>query len=104
MKTLKKGDTFVLKPNTAFWRVKTQEELETERMSDVSIGRYLDDAGESILYSPMKRDDIKESTFAVVVRTKGIEWLGWNSRPKYLIEILTTIQGIPQYILVKRPA
>lgn len=98
---MQKKDTIVRPAGTWFWYVKTEEEIEHLRAHDRESGRFLDDAGEPLLYSSIGTGMFKEAAVVTITRRRGVPWPHWTKRPRHLVEGLTTIDGAPRLVLLQ---
>jgi len=97
---MSKLETIVCPKNSKFYYVKSSEELAAEQAADAKVGRFLDSAGESILYSNVASSSFLEDTPVTITRRRGVNWPHWSKRPAHLVEGLATIEGSPRIIMV----
>lgn len=86
MENMKRNVTIVVNRNLAnIWIKRTPEELSACRERDVAAGRFHDDAGEPILYSPyFGWGELETDTLEVTIRSLRPKWEHWLGRPKGL--------------------
>lgn len=94
-------ETVTRPKGSKFYYVKTADELDAERQADVNVGRFMNDAGESILYSRITSSVFREDTAVCITKRRGIEWPHWSARPTHLVEGLATIAGVPRIIMFR---
>lgn len=97
---MKAGDVVLVKARAKYWYNLSDEQLEDRRRSDAAAGHFCDSAGEPLLYSRISWQELKATTVATVVRTRGVPWYGWSRKPKGLIECFMDINGIPTKVMV----
>lgn len=86
MDNIKRGDkvTFTQQAST-IWLARTPEELQAVKDADIVAGRWHDDAGESILYSPYSGwVDVETNSIEVTVTSLRPKWGHYTRRPKGL--------------------
>lgn len=91
----------IQRAGTWFWYVKSAEDIEKLKARDREAGRFLDDAGEPLLYSSIGTEMFKDDTLVTITRRRGVPWPHWTRKPAHLVEGLATIAGVPRLILVK---
>lgn len=88
---------------TWFWYIRTQEELDQMAARDRESGDVLDAAGEPRLYAKVGSRMFKEATIVAVTRRRKVPWPHWTRKPKYLVEGLATVGGVPRLVLITDP-
>jgi len=83
-----KRDVVLIRAGTPFWQPLTPSEVQMLHDADRRAGRFMDDAGESIIHDHMTSDVIRDNTVATVLRTRGLKWTSWYRRPPHLVEVL----------------
>ena len=104
MANIKRGDVVkLILGGCAVWIVRTPEELQSLKDLDVAEGRFHDDGGEPILYSPYDTfpPDVNELDVTVTL-TRKIEWTHWAHKPKFLYEGMATIDGVERIVKFKQ--
>jgi len=96
---MKEHETVVLPWGTPIWYNKSPEEVEEERRRDVMTGNTLTSDGESRLYSTIGYFVLGQDVLAIITRRRGVEWNGFRTKPKHLVEGLVTLDGIPQLVM-----
>ena len=92
----------IVKPSGAkFWFIRSEEEMIRIKERDREAGRFLDSAGETLLYSPLGSGVFEENTVISVVKKRGLRWPHWTKKPKHLIEGIATIGGAPRVIMCR---
>ena len=82
VKRCHKGD--LVSVTGEIWYVKTPDDLRVERERDVAAGRYHDDGGEPILYSPYA--SVKVAWLLLHTTTARVDWKYWYKKPANLRE------------------
>ena len=112
MLPIKRGDVVkVVRGEFDVWIPRAAEELKALRDRDIAAGRWHDDGGEPILYSPYggfpsksKKDSDKwfpeqvDSLDVTVTLTRKVEWKHWGRKPKFLYEGTATIDGVVRIV------
>ena len=91
----KTNDVVVLPAGKTVYFTRSQEEVQALIDRDRATGNTMDCAGESRLYSSQGALRLLSDTTVVVTRTRGVEWGGWNKKPKGLMEGITDAFGRP---------
>lgn len=98
---MQKRELVIQRAGTRFWYVKSEEEIERLKARDRQAGRFLDDAGEPLLYSSIGAETFKDDTLVTITRRRGVPWPHWTRKPTHLVEGLATIDGVPRLVMVK---
>lgn len=98
---MQKRELVLRRAGTWFWYVKSVEEIEKIQARDREAGRFLDAAGESLLYSSIGTGMFEDDTLVTITRRRGVPWPHWTRKPAYLAEGLATIAGVPRLVMVK---
>jgi|GEM_PF-7111742 len=98
---MQKREFLIQRAGTEYWYVKSVEEIEKLKARDKEAGRFLDDAGEPLLYSSIGTGIFKDDTLVAITRRRGVPWPHWTRKPTHLAEGLATIAGVPRLVLVK---
>lgn len=93
----------VCQANTRFWYLKSEEEIDRRRTEDQRVGRHLDDAGETILYSAIGSGSLREPTVVTITRRRNVPWPHWSKKPKHLVEGIATVDGVPRLVMISLP-
>jgi hypothetical protein len=96
---VKEHETVVLPWGTSLWYNRGPEEIEAQRREDTLTGNTLTSDGESRLYSPIGYRVLRHNALAIITRKRGLEWNGFRTKPKHLVEGLVTLDGIPQLVM-----
>lgn len=116
MLPFKRGDVVkVVRGEFDVWIPRTPEELKALHDRDIAAGRFHDDGGEPILYSPYggfptkpKKDSEKwfpeqvDSLDVTVTLTRKVEWTHWGHKPKFLYEGTAMINGVERIVKFKK--
>ena len=98
---LKMRDIVIKHPGTRFWFIRSEEEMKRIEERDREAGRFLDSAGETLIYSPLGSGVFEENTVVSVIKKRGIKWPHWTKKPKYLVEGLATIDNCPRIVMIQ---
>lgn len=92
-------ETIIRPKGSRFYYVKSEDDLLAERQADIKVGRVMDSAGESLLYSRIAAAAFPDDTLVVITKKRGIEWPGWTKKPAHLVQGLATIRGVPRIVM-----
>lgn len=88
---------------TKYWWDRTPEQIDNLRSLDAAMGATLDSAGEPKIYNTTTWNTTTETLTCTVTKTRGVSWKSWFQKPTFLIEGITTIDGMPRVIKVRDP-
>lgn len=88
---------------TKYWWDRTPEQVDNLRSLDAAMGATLDSAGEPKIYNVTTWNTAQEPLTCTVTKTRGVSWQSWLRKPTFLIEVITTINGMPRVIKVRDP-
>lgn len=95
--------TLTLPAGTKYWFDRTPEQIDNLRALDAAMGQTFDSAGEPKIYNVTTSRTTKEDIVVTVTKKRGVSWNSWFKKPSYLIEAITTIEGMPKIIKIRDP-
>lgn len=101
MSKVTRGTVLTVGRADSHWLVRTPEEKDAARQTDIDAGRFHDDGGEPILYGPYRSMPEGKEFLFVEVTSLRPKWLSWNRRPKGLTEGFC--KELNRVVLFKRP-
>jgi predicted NBD/HSP70 family sugar kinase len=92
---MQKREFMIQRAGTRFWYVKSDEEIERLKARDQEAGRFLDAAGEPLIYSSIGAETFKDDTLVTITRRGDRGPVGRVS------PVAATIDGVPRLVMVK---